>query len=90
MSTLYLVAQGAEVVAQGKRRWVDPHWFRGSSYLKIGWTWVQRALVKGWTLISSLRLSGELDPDPVMSSRSQFLACSGPTFTVSFASFPPS
>jgi hypothetical protein len=22
------------VVKQGKRRWVDPHWFRGQSYLK--------------------------------------------------------
>jgi hypothetical protein len=32
MTTLYLVAQGTEVVKQGKRRWVDPHWFRGQSY----------------------------------------------------------
>ena len=36
IATLYLTAQGTEVVAQGKRRWVDPHWFRGNSYLKIG------------------------------------------------------
>jgi hypothetical protein len=35
-TTLYLVSQGTEVVRQGKRRWVDPHWFRGSRYLKIG------------------------------------------------------
>jgi len=35
-TTLYLVAQGTAVVAQGKRRWVDSHWFRGQSYLKIG------------------------------------------------------
>ena len=27
LTTLYLVAQGVEVVQQGKRRWVDPHWF---------------------------------------------------------------
>ncbi len=41
IATLYLVMQGSEVVKQGKRRLVDPHWFRGSSYLKIGWNWVK-------------------------------------------------
>jgi hypothetical protein len=40
MTTLYLVSVGTAVVQQGKRRWVDPHWFRGTSYLKIGWKWV--------------------------------------------------
>lgn len=30
-ATLYLVVQGSEVVAQGRRRAVEPHWFRGSS-----------------------------------------------------------
>ncbi len=35
LTTLYLVAQGTEVVKQGKRRWGDAHWFRGNSYLKI-------------------------------------------------------
>ena len=49
MTTLYLVSQGVEVVKQGKRRWVDPHWFRGQSYLKIGWNWVKLALSRGWT-----------------------------------------
>jgi Transposase DDE domain len=29
ITTLYLVAQGTAVVTQGKRRWVDVHWFRG-------------------------------------------------------------
>ncbi len=43
IATLYLTAQGTEVVAQGKRRFVDPHWFRGSSYFKIGWAWVKTA-----------------------------------------------
>jgi hypothetical protein len=28
LTTLYLVSQGTEVVKQGQRRWVDPHWFR--------------------------------------------------------------
>jgi hypothetical protein len=30
-ATLYLVAQGTQVVAAHKRRWVDPHWSRGGS-----------------------------------------------------------
>ena len=51
ITTLYLVAQGTEVVTQGKRRWVDPHWFRGQSYLKIGWDWVKLALSRGYELI---------------------------------------
>ena len=32
-ATLFLVSQGVEVVASGKRRFVDAHWFRGHSYL---------------------------------------------------------
>src|SRR4029453_10198116 len=51
VTTLYLVAQGTEVVHQGKRRGVGPHWFRGQSYLKIGWNWVKLALSRGWKLI---------------------------------------
>ena len=33
MTTLYLVSGGTDVVKRGKRRFVDAHWFRGSSYL---------------------------------------------------------
>ncbi len=32
VATLYISAQGVEVVRTGKRRWVDTHWFRGNSY----------------------------------------------------------
>ena len=53
LTTLYLVSQGVEVVQQGKRRWVDPHWFRGQSYVKIGWNWVQLALSRGMDLITT-------------------------------------
>src|SRR4029434_498264 len=53
VTTLYLVALGTFVVKQGKRRLVDPHGFRGLSYLKIGWHWVTYALIRG----SELRLS---------------------------------
>ena len=53
ITTLYLVTQGAEVVTQDKRRWVDAHWFRGQSYLKIGWRWVKLALSRGDERITS-------------------------------------
>src|SRR5262245_35674817 len=72
MTTLYLVAQGVEVVKQGQRRWVDPHWFRGQSYLKIGWNWVKLALSRGMDLITTLHLSSECDPEPAMASKRQY------------------
>jgi hypothetical protein len=71
ITTLYLVAQGTEVVTQGKRRWVDAHWFRGQSYLKIGWNWVNLALSKGYELITRLYVSPEADPVPAMASKIQ-------------------
>jgi Transposase DDE domain len=72
MTTLYLVAQGVEVVKQGKRRWVDPHWFRGQSYLKIGWNWVKLALSRGMDLITTMHLSSDCDPEPAMASKRQY------------------
>jgi hypothetical protein len=47
ITTLSLVAQGTEVVTQGKRRGVDTHGLRGQSYLKIGWQWEKLALSRG-------------------------------------------
>ena len=84
MTTLFLIAQGVAVVAQGKRRWVDPHWFRGASYLKIGWLWVKRALSHHWPLLTRLALPGEPDPQPAIASRKQFLTHRGPLFSVEF------
>jgi hypothetical protein len=72
MTTLYLVAQGVEVVKQGKRRWVDSHWFRGQSYLKIGWNWVKLALSRGMDLITTMHLSSDCDPEPAMASKRQY------------------
>ena len=71
MTTLYLVSVGTSVVQQGKRRLVDPHWFRGSSYLKIGWKWIGYALSRCYELITSVSLSGDPDPDPAMASTKQ-------------------
>ena len=68
IATLYLVSQGVEVVDKGERRSVDTHWFRGSSYLKIGWKWVKTALTNGWRLCCQLRLTGMPDPEPAIAS----------------------
>ena len=72
LTTPYLVAQGTEVVQQGKRRWVDPHWFRGQSYMKIGWNWVKLALSKGLNLITTMHLSSACAPEPAMASKRQY------------------
>jgi hypothetical protein len=67
-ATLYLVSTGTAVVETGKRRLVDPHWFRGLSYLQIGWRWLKRAWAWGGQLLSELWLSPEPDPEPAMAS----------------------
>ena len=87
ITTLYLVSQGTEVVQQSIRRTIDPHWFRGNSYLKIGWKWVHHALSKGLDLISTLRLSGMPDPEPAMASRRQHAKRAMPAFQSSVTDF---
>jgi Transposase DDE domain len=71
MTTLYLVAVGTAVVKHGKRRLVDSHWFRGASYLKIGWHWVHYALTRCYELLTTAYLSSEPDPEPAMASKQQ-------------------
>ena len=71
VATLYVTAQGVEVVQTGKRRWVDTHWFRGNSYFRIGWQWVKTALMESWQLMSSVYFRGNYDPEPVIASRKQ-------------------
>ncbi len=71
VATLYLSAQGVEVVESRKRRWVDTHWFRGNSYLRIGWDWVKGALIQGWKLIDRVCFRTNQDPSPAMASRKQ-------------------
>jgi hypothetical protein len=71
MTTLSLVSVGTAVVQQGKRRLVDPQWFRGASDLKIGWKWVSYALSRGDELISSVYLRRAGDPEPAMASKKQ-------------------
>jgi len=71
VATLYVTAQGVEVVESGKRRWSDPHWFRGNSYFRIGWEWIKTSFVNGWTLIRQVRFTRNHDPDPAIASRKQ-------------------
>jgi hypothetical protein len=71
LTTLYRVSQGTAVVQHGQRRWVDPPGFRGQSSLKIGWKWVERALSRGYELVTRWHLSAEADPEPAMASKRQ-------------------
>jgi hypothetical protein len=89
VATLYLVAQGTEVVTQQKRRWVDPHWLRGNSYLRIGWQWVKTALTRGWELFATLHLNGAPAPEPCRASASTPLPAPPVTFTQTIY-YPPS
>ena len=90
LATLYLVSQGTAVVAAGQRRLVDPHWFRGNSYLKIGWKWVKKAVIQGWELILQLLLDDQPDPFPSISSRKQWLNLPVLRFRVTFFDYSPS
>lgn len=71
IATIYLTLQGTAVVASGKRRFVDPHWKRGNSYLRIGWNWVKTALAQGWRLFTNLALNSNFDPFPAIASGKQ-------------------
>jgi hypothetical protein len=73
MTTLFLTATGVEVVVSGQRRLVDTHWFRGSSYLKIGWSCIKRAMSNGWNLLCSVSFTTNIDRDLVKASHSQYL-----------------
>ena len=88
VATLYVSAQGVEVVDSGKRRWVDTHWFREqreradrrkttrgyspSRYFRIGWDWIKAALINSWKLLGCVTFSGNLDPTPAIASLRQY------------------
>lgn len=71
VATLLSTVQGQQVVATGKRRWVDSHWQRGNSYFRIGWNWVKGCLHQGWRLFLTISLQGQADPDPAIASKKQ-------------------
>lgn len=87
VATLLLTVQGQQVVAAGKRRWVDAHWQRGNSYLRIGWNWLKGVLHQGWRLFSTISLSGYADPEPASASKKQIQKQLEREFTVKSYSF---
>jgi hypothetical protein len=90
VATLYVTAQGLQVVESGQRHRVDPHWFRGNSYFRIGWDWVKTALRQGWRLIKTVHFSSGRDPEPAMASRPKHQQRSHSLeFQVSTECYPP-
>lgn len=71
VATLILICQGTRVVAEGHRRVVDPHWFRGHSYARFGWDWIRHALARGKALRPRLTLDTADDPERARASKRQ-------------------
>ncbi len=87
VATLLLTVQGQQVVAAGKRRWVDAHWQRGNSYLRIGWNWLKGVLHQGWQLFPTFSLLGHAAPDPAIASKKQTRKQLEREFTIKSYSF---
>jgi len=68
VATLFLTLQGTALVSAKGRRWVDTHWHRGLSYLKLGWKWVKQCLSRGHRLFSLFSLNTACDPQPAIAS----------------------
>jgi Transposase DDE domain len=69
IATLHLTSIGVGVVQAGKHRWVDTHWDRGLSYLKLGWRWRRQQDQRGWQAFAPFWLDPAPDPLPVLASR---------------------
>ncbi len=82
LTMLFLVLQATQVVAQGQRQLVDPHWERGMSYHKIGWNWIRRAITQQSVIPIFRFLSSATDPEPAMASKRQFNQSLNREFTV--------
>jgi hypothetical protein len=82
LTMLFLVLQGLQVVASGKRRQVDAHWNRGMSYLKIGWNWIRLAITQQWQIQVCQFLSSSPDPQAALASQRQHDSLLKREFTV--------
>jgi len=71
VATLHCTSVGVGVVKAKLRRWVDPHWDRGMSYLRIGWTWLRQQHRRGWRTFAPFTLDPAPDPEPAIASRRQ-------------------
>lgn len=71
IATLHFTSVGVAVVKRKARRWVDTHWDRCMSYLKIGWQWLRQQFRKNWPVLPPFELDPDLDPEPAIASRRQ-------------------
>lgn len=71
VATLHFTSVGVGVVKLKIRRWVDTHWDRGMSYLKIGWSWLRQQFRRNRSVLSPFWLAPGHDPEPAMASRRQ-------------------
>lgn len=69
IATLHFTSVGVGVVRLKLRRWVDTHWDRGMSYLKIGWSWLRQQSRRGWPRLPAFWLDPAPDPEPAVASR---------------------
>src|SRR6266581_865962 len=73
MTTLHLTSIGVGVVHAEKSRFVDHHWERRLSYMKLGWRWQRQQEQRGWQAFAPFWLDPEPDPFPVLASRQPIL-----------------
>ena len=73
IATLHLTSIGVAVVHAEQRRFVDPHWERRLSYLKLGWRWQQQQKQRAWQAFAPFWLDPAPDPFPVLASRPTIL-----------------
>ncbi len=71
VATLHFTSVGVGVVRRKLRRWVDSHWDRGMSYLKMGWSWLRQQFRRGWPVLPAFWLDPAPDPEPAIASRRQ-------------------
>jgi hypothetical protein len=69
IATLHCTSVGVGVVKAKTRRWVDTHWDRGMSYLKIGWSWLRQQYRRGWPTFAPFSIDPGPDPEPAIASR---------------------
>jgi hypothetical protein len=69
LATIYFTSIGLGVVKAKVRRFVDPHWDRGLSFLKIGWRWLRPCYRRGWHVFAPFWLDPAPDCLPAIPSR---------------------
>lgn len=83
VATLHFTSVGVGIVQRKLRHWVDSHWDRGMSYLKMGWSWLRQQFRRGWPVLPPFWLDPAPDPEPAVASRRQ-AARTGPEWKTVF------